>query len=109
MGFNLEANRLCDHAVSIQLEHDIQRCTEAAKGILGEDWDKLDEVRQEVLIQMVFQLGADGVRQFKKTLESIRLGNFDAASKGMLASRWAKQTPKRAQRLAKAMRQGNYD
>lgn len=109
VGFNLEANRLCDKAISAQLDYDIERCTEAAKALLAEDWDKLNDVRQEVLIQMIFQLGVDGVRQFRKTLAAIRSGDFDTAAYNMLASRWAKQTPTRVKRLAKAMKQGIYE
>lgn len=109
VGLNLEANPLCDRAVSVQLDHDIEKATEGAKRVYGDRWDKLDEVRQEVLIQMVFQMGAAGVGAFKNTLASIRAGDYAGASAQMLRSKWARQTPKRAQRLAKAMREGNYD
>lgn len=109
VGFNLEANYLCDRAISVQLDADIEKATEAAKKLLGETWDTLDDVRQEVLIQMVFQMGVEGVRGFRNALRCIKEGNFQQAGTHMLASKWAKQTPVRAKRLIKAMRQGNYD
>lgn len=109
VGLNLEANPLCDHAISIQLDHDIAKATEGAKSILREDWDKLNDVRQEVLTQMVFQMGVTGVKGFRNALRCIREGNFQQAGTHMLASKWARQTPVRAKRLIKAMRQGNYD
>lgn len=109
VGFNLEANYLCDRAISVQLDADIEKATQGAKKAYGDGWDQLDEVRQEVLIQMVFQMGAAGTASFKNTLALIRAGDYAEAAAQMLRSRWARQTPQRARRLAKVMREGSYD
>jgi lysozyme len=69
-------------------------------------WRDLSDERQDVLIQMAFQLGVSGLLQFKITLANVRSGNFDAAATGMLQSAWAKQTPNRAGRLAEQMKSG---
>jgi len=69
-------------------------------------WSTLDDVRQNVLVEMAFQLGIAGLLGFKRTLRSIEDGDWHAASAGMLASKWAKQTPKRAEKLARQMREG---
>lgn len=106
VGLNLEASPLCDAAIGVQLRHDIEKATEGAQRVYGEGWESLDEVRQEVLIQMVFQMGATGLSLFKSTLAYIKAGHYTAASQAMLNSKWAKQTPKRAQRLAKVMAEG---
>ena len=64
---------------------------------------KLSQARQEILIEMAFQLGLGGLLRFKKFLGFLESGNFEQASQAMLKSRWATQTPQRAKRLAKAM------
>lgn len=63
----------------------------------------LSEERQAVLYNMAFQMGIDGLMGFVNTLELIKRGQYVAAAAGMLNSLWAKQTPERAQRLAKQM------
>lgn len=68
--------------------------------------DKLDQVRQEVLINMAFQMGVTGVLGFTNTLQFIKIGSYGAAADGMLNSKWAKQTPNRAERLSDQMRDG---
>lgn len=69
-------------------------------------FDKLDEARQGVLLNMAFQMGVEGLLGFKNTLAMIERGDYDAASEGMLQSKWADQTPERAVRLAEQMRTG---
>ncbi|MEM6161036.1 glycoside hydrolase family protein [Erwinia sp. P6884] len=65
--------------------------------------------RADVLYSMAYQMGIEGLSAFKNTLVLISNGNFDGAAEGMMASRWAKQTPARAKRHAEMMRNGNYD
>ena len=65
--------------------------------------------RADVLLSMGYQLGVNGLAGFKNTLAMIAAGNFTGAAAGMLNSKWATQTPKRAQRHAEVMRTGTYD
>lgn len=67
-------------------------------------YSRINAVRQGVLTEMVFQLGLNGVRKFAKMLDAIAQQDLDGAADEMLASKWAKQTPERAQRLADLMR-----
>jgi lysozyme len=66
----------------------------------------LDDVRKGVLLNMAFQMGTVGLLNFKNTLRMVERGDYDGAAIGMLASKWATQTPERAQRLARQMREG---
>lgn len=68
----------------------------------------LDEARQGVLINMSFQLGMDGLLNFKATLAAVQVGNYAQASVLMLQSKWAHQTPERAQRMSDQMRTGEW-
>lgn len=61
---------------------------------------------QNVLIEMAFQLGVDGLLKFKKTLKLVKDGDYKGASVEMLNSQWFKQTPQRAKNLSKIMREG---
>jgi GH24 family phage-related lysozyme (muramidase) len=56
---------------------------------------------QEVLVQMVFQMGKAGVLNFKNTLAAMGRGDYKAAAAGMRNSTWYKQTTSRAEKLAK--------
>ena len=66
--------------------------------------NKLHFVRAAVLYNMAFQLGIDGLLKFKNTLNLIEAGDYETASKEMLNSLWAKQTPERAKRLSEQIR-----
>ena len=59
---------------------------------------------KEVIIEMVFQLGVGGVGKFKMMWKALKENDYEEASKQMLDSLWAKQTPKRAESLASVMR-----
>ncbi len=53
-----------------------------------------------VLINMRFQLGATGLSKFSKTIKYLEAKEYDNAAIEMLSSKWARQTPNRASRLA---------
>lgn len=57
----------------------------------------------ELLDHMSYQLGVQGVMNFKKMLRAIVSGNYSEASREMLDSKWALQTPNRAERLSTMM------
>lgn len=66
-------------------------------------WNTLSETRKTVLLAMAFQMGTDGVVKFKNTLAALKAGNYAQAAKGIRNSKWAEQTPGRAERMAVAM------
>ena len=57
-----------------------------------------------VIIEMVFQLGIGGVSKFKNMWKALGEGDYQIASEEMLDSKWAKQTPKRAEELSSVMK-----
>jgi lysozyme len=58
---------------------------------------------QEVVIEMVFQLGTRGVSRFKNMWAALKEHDFVDASDEMLDSRWFTQTPERCEELAGRM------
>lgn len=69
-------------------------------------WRNLNGPRQDVIGSMAFQLGLRGVLNFHRMVAAIRRGDFESAAEEMLSSKWAKQTPHRAARLAEQMKTG---
>lgn len=66
-------------------------------------FSRLSKPRQGVLLNMAYQLGVRGVLNFAITLSIIESGDYERASKEMLNSLWARQTPERAKRLSVQM------
>jgi len=62
---------------------------------------KLDPARKGALINMAFQMGVAGLLGFKNTLAMLEQGKYQDAADNMLKSKWAQQTPARAQRISK--------
>ena len=58
---------------------------------------------KNIVTEMVFQLGTQGVRNFKNMLSALEARDYQRASAEMLDSRWNVQTPNRCQSLAKIM------
>lgn len=69
-------------------------------------FEKLNEVRQIVLIDMCFNLGVQGLLGFEDMLASLRDENYNVAADEMLKSKWFHQVGERAQCLADIMRKG---
>ena len=70
--------------------------------------DKLDAVRQLVLVDMAFNMGVPRLSKFKKMWNAVHENKFDIAAKEMLDSRWAIQVKSRSTKLAHAMHHGEF-
>ena len=80
------------------------------RGILAriqgdEDWDSWffdkPEPVQDVLVNMIFQIGFSGVKKFKKTIKYIKEDKLLLAGEEMLDSKWARSdSPNRAKELS---------
>jgi len=106
-GRNLTANGISPTEAEYMLYNDIQTAQDALRARFP--WaPKLDNARWGVLINMAFQLGIDGLSEFRTFLALVEAGEYDQASAEMLNSLWAKQVPSRAQRLSIQMRTGHW-
>jgi len=70
--------------------------------------DRLDSVRQLVLVDMAYNMGVPRLCLFKKMWAAIHVDDFVTAAKEMLDSRWANQVKGRATKLANAMHNGEF-
>lgn len=90
------------------LRNEVAKQYEAIKSEIP--WiSKLDEPRRTILQAMAFQMGVAGLLAFRKTLQAVKVGDYVTAAKGIRASKWAQQTPGRAERMAKAMESGSLE
>ena len=88
------------------LQKDLQQAIRGARSLMEDHGcADIDEQAEEILIEMVFQLGMTGVSKFKNMWKALAELNYDGASYEMLDSRWAKQTPNRAKAMAKTMKE----
>jgi lysozyme len=83
-------------------ERDFARAVTGAEDLLM-ICPNIDETARNIVVEMVYQMGAYGVSKFKGMLKALQDEDYKQASVEMLDSRWAKQTPNRAKRMAERM------
>lgn len=103
-GRNLDDNGISQTEAEQMLANDIQTCyLECSKFPF---WNKLNEARKAVIIDMCFNLGISRLKQFRKMLAALEKGDYKSASKEMLDSNWARQVKSRSTELSKIMETG---
>ena len=110
VGRNVDKNGglgLSDDEVDYLLQNDINRI------ILELDseynwYSDLDDVRQNAIIDISFNLGQTRLRAFKKALAAMSEGNWDEAADQFMDSRWSEQVGIRAKNLTEMIRSGSY-
>lgn len=103
VGRNLDDRGLSKAEVMLLLENDIKDAVGGAYRLVP-SFNRLSDNRKIVLMSMVFQIGENGVSQFRNMLAAIEIEDFDIAAAEMLDSLWARQTPNRALRLSNMMK-----
>ena len=106
-GRNLTNNGINEAEARILLRYDLDRLK---KG-LSERYpvaDRLDSARYAVVLSMAYNLGLDGVGEFKKMWNAIRHGQYVRASHEMKLSRWCVQVKSRCDDLAEMMASGKW-
>lgn len=107
IGFNLDDVGLYPEEITFIFKNRISLVRKRLEKELP--WfDSLDEVRQAVLLDMGYNLGVDGLLAFKRTLGSVRRGDYSLAAVQMLESKWARQVGNRAKRLSTMMETGEW-
>ena len=104
-GRNLEDVGISKGEAEYMLSNDISDAIEAAQGLV-ESWFELTSRRQEVLVNMAFNLGATRLRGFKKMLAAIAADDHEEVAVQMLDSKWARQIGIRALDLSEAWKHG---
>ena len=105
VGRNLDSVGVSKSEALAMLANDIAR-VESALDASQIWWRKLDDVRQDVMAELAFNLGPAGLGAFHDTLNALKAGQYAAAADRLLASRWASQVGGRANDLAALLRTG---
>lgn len=124
IGRNMEANPLSPAMVASIIERaggltddeidalfvldiaDSEATVNAVSTIYNVDWQILSPLRQEVLINMAFNLGQQTLTEFKKMWGALKAGDYKEAARQMLDSKWAKQVGYRSLELSQWMEKG---
>lgn len=105
VGRNLDDVGITKEEAMALLDNDIKSVVEQIKKNFK--WfDSLCPARQEVVVNMVFNLGINGFLKFKNTIHFIESGQYSQAAIEMLESKWSEQVGNRAKELAKMMAEG---
>ena len=107
IGRNLTDNGITEEEALMLCRNDIQSACKDITMLVTEFW-MLDSVRQEVLVNMMFNLGFPTLARFKLMLDAVNNKDWHEASRQMLSSRWASQTGSRATELSSAMLTGEF-
>jgi len=103
-GLNLQAGLPEDEAHML-LRMRLDKCAAALQRRLPWFAAWPDDPRRDVLIDMAYQLGVDGLLAFRRFLAACQKKDWPAAAKEMLDSKWAREdSPNRAKELAGMMR-----
>jgi lysozyme len=84
-------------------DHDLEVTVNECKVLFPDFDEKLNEV-QEILINMMFNMGRTRLSKFKKFIGALNEENYDEAANQMMDSRWYNQVGNRSVRLVERMR-----
>lgn len=102
-GRNLDDNGISKAEAEYLLDGDIRDAENACLHAFPWFAD-LSEERQDVLVNMCFNLGMTRLLRFTRFLKAMSLGAYETAAHEMMNSNWAEQVGDRAKRLAQVMR-----
>ena len=102
-----KGGRLPDAVRDFWLDYEISKTTTELENRLP-FFSSLSQVRKDTLVNMAFNLGVNGLLNFKKTIQLMADGKHSEASREMLDSRWARQVGQRANRLSQQWREDRY-
>ncbi len=104
VGRNLEDVGISQAEAMLMLHNDIAAAT--ADLVRFTWYDQVGPVRLRALIDMRINLGPGRFRGFRRMLEALERGDYQAAALEMRTSVWAAQVGARAERLARMMETG---
>lgn len=97
---------LRESEIDFLLDNDIDEAIEDVQSLPAWQAVKNDPVRSRALLNMRFQLGADGLRGFRNSLAMIASRDWARAGANLRASKWYRQTPQRAERVIRMIETG---
>ena len=105
-GRNLDDSGISEDEALYLLQNDIDACYSELNVFTW--FHELDQIRQEALISMLFNLGLPRFLTFKKMIARLKEKRYSEAANEMIQSRWALQVGERANELAYMVERGEY-
>ncbi|MFA5176647.1 MAG: glycoside hydrolase family protein [Candidatus Omnitrophota bacterium] len=94
IGRNIEDNGISQAEAEFMLENDIAEAIELCKRLFPV-FDELNDVRQEVLVNMMFNMGYNKFSGFKRFIAATNAKDFKRAAAEMENSTWYEQVGKK--------------
>lgn len=107
IGRNLTDRGFSDDEIDLMYANDVRMAEKDARALVP-GFDQLNDVRQEVLTNLSFNLGYSRLALFRKFLAAVKSSNFDDAADELKDSKWYGQVKGRGVRLVNAMRTGRW-
>jgi len=85
-GRNLEDRGISKAEALMLLSNDIKDVLKQCKSL--NYWEKLSDMRKIVVADMVYNLGFEGFKKFKRMNLALELGNYERAASEMEDSKW---------------------
>jgi lysozyme len=104
VGRNIEDRGISEDEAMLMLRNDIAVSHTEAKSFAW--YGGLCDVRKNVVISMIFNLGLPRFKLFKLMIAALECGDYEVAACEMLDSKWARQVGNRAVELSGMMRAG---
>lgn len=106
VGHNIDDNGISEATAMFILDEDIKN-TEAE--LRKFSWfEQLSDVRQEVILNLHFNIGRSSFLTFKKMIRALEYGDYLEAGEQMKDSKWYKQVGIRAEQLVEAMQSNSF-
>lgn len=106
-GRNLDVTPLSPDEIDFLYHNDHGKALQGARTF---DWfEGLDEVRQMIVVDMIFNMGLTRFKGFVMTIRAIARGDYQTAAREMQDSAWFRQVPRRAIPLVNAMATGKLE
>lgn len=105
IGRNLTDRGFSEDEIDLMYANDVKLAEKDARSLVP-GFDQLNDVRQEVITNLSFNLGYTRLAGFKKFLAAVSSSDFEDAADELKNSKWYGQVKVRGVRLVDAMRSG---
>lgn len=106
VGFSLDTAGLQDNEIDFIFKNRQTYLINWCEAYLQSIWTLLCEPRQRVILNMLYECGTGGFKEFINFIAALKAGDFDTAANEILYSKAAAQSPARWQWNANTMRSG---
>jgi len=107
VGRNIEDNGISMDEAERMLLSDIIN-SEKELGNAFSWYQHLDQIRQDAMVNLHFNMGMPTLKKFKKALAYMAIKDYDNAASEFYDSRWAKMVGDRAVEVCQQIRTGEY-